>query len=83
MYSAEYTLTQEEVYKKQALFFIFLKGIIRLIAKNLTTQFTQRTLPIYRATMSDYKPTEHGGLKKDGTPDKRVGTGGSSSLHHP
>jgi hypothetical protein len=33
--------------------------------------------------MSDYKPTEHGGLKKDGTPDKRVGTGGSSSLHHP
>jgi hypothetical protein len=30
--------------------------------------------------MSDYKPTEHGGLKKDGTPDKRVGTGGSSIL---
>ncbi|KAL1791756.1 hypothetical protein ACET3X_009507 [Alternaria dauci] len=26
--------------------------------------------------MSDqYKPTEHGGLKQDGTPDKRVGTG--------
>ncbi|KAA8565770.1 hypothetical protein MFRU_006g03130 [Monilinia fructicola] len=26
--------------------------------------------------MSDtYKPTEHGGLKEDGTPDKRVGTG--------
>ncbi|EFY95504.1 hypothetical protein X797_008242 [Metarhizium robertsii] len=25
--------------------------------------------------MSDYKPTEHNGLKKDGTPDKRVGTG--------
>ncbi|CZR64632.1 uncharacterized protein PAC_14530 [Phialocephala subalpina] len=26
--------------------------------------------------MSDtYKPTEHGGLKADGTPDKRVGTG--------
>ena len=24
----------------------------------------------------DYKPTEHDGLKKDGTPDKRVGTGG-------
>jgi hypothetical protein len=23
-----------------------------------------------------YKPTEHGGLKEDGTPDKRVGTGG-------
>ncbi|CCG83808.1 protein of unknown function [Taphrina deformans PYCC 5710] len=22
--------------------------------------------------MSDYKPTEHDGLKKDGTPDKRV-----------
>ncbi|KAH4060431.1 hypothetical protein HBH64_018530 [Parastagonospora nodorum] len=22
-----------------------------------------------------YKPTEHGGLKQDGTPDKRVGTG--------
>ncbi|THZ29600.1 hypothetical protein D6C89_01941 [Aureobasidium pullulans] len=22
-----------------------------------------------------YKPTEHGGLKEDGTPDKRVGTG--------
>jgi len=28
-------------------------------------------------TMADqqYKPTEHGGLKQDGTPDKRVGTG--------
>ncbi|KID72099.1 uncharacterized protein G6M90_00g028600 [Metarhizium brunneum] len=26
--------------------------------------------------MSDYKPTEHNGLKKDGNPDKRVGTGG-------
>ncbi|KAG5925858.1 hypothetical protein E4U42_003875 [Claviceps africana] len=26
--------------------------------------------------MSDYKPTEHDGLKQDGTPDKRVGTGG-------
>jgi len=25
--------------------------------------------------MSDYKPTEHEGLKQDGTPDKRVGTG--------
>ncbi|MCJ1483905.1 hypothetical protein MMC06_004073 [Schaereria dolodes] len=25
--------------------------------------------------MSTYKPTEHGGLKEDGTPDKRVGTG--------
>ncbi|KID84697.1 hypothetical protein MGU_08042 [Metarhizium guizhouense ARSEF 977] len=25
--------------------------------------------------MSDYKPTEHNGLNKDGTPDKRVGTG--------
>ncbi len=26
--------------------------------------------------MSDtYKPSEHGGLKEDGTPDKRVGTG--------
>ncbi|CZT10549.1 uncharacterized protein RAG0_15552 [Rhynchosporium agropyri] len=26
--------------------------------------------------MSDtYKPTEHDGLKEDGTPDKRVGTG--------
>ncbi|KAF2674810.1 hypothetical protein BT63DRAFT_474519 [Microthyrium microscopicum] len=26
--------------------------------------------------MSDtYKPTEHGGLKQDGTEDKRVGTG--------
>ncbi|ESZ94323.1 hypothetical protein SBOR_5319 [Sclerotinia borealis F-4128] len=26
--------------------------------------------------MSDtYKPTEHKGLKEDGTPDKRVGTG--------
>jgi hypothetical protein len=22
-----------------------------------------------------YKPTEHGGLKEDGTPDQRVGTG--------
>jgi hypothetical protein len=29
--------------------------------------------------MSDtYKPTEHDGLKQDGTPDKRVGTGGLS-----
>jgi hypothetical protein len=26
--------------------------------------------------MSDYKPTEHDGLRKDGQPDKRVGTGG-------
>ncbi|MCJ1287046.1 hypothetical protein MMC26_006393 [Xylographa opegraphella] len=25
--------------------------------------------------MSQYKPTEHDGLKQDGTPDKRVGTG--------
>ncbi|KAJ0109368.1 hypothetical protein J7T55_000293 [Diaporthe amygdali] len=25
--------------------------------------------------MSDYKPTENDGLKQDGTPDKRVGTG--------
>ncbi|KAF2621132.1 hypothetical protein BU25DRAFT_416343 [Macroventuria anomochaeta] len=25
--------------------------------------------------MSDYKPTEHGGLRQDGQPDKRVGTG--------
>jgi len=25
--------------------------------------------------MSTYKPTEHDGLKEDGTPDKRVGTG--------
>ncbi|TVY71172.1 hypothetical protein LSUE1_G006164 [Lachnellula suecica] len=25
--------------------------------------------------MSSYKPTEHDGLKEDGTPDKRVGTG--------
>tara|TARA_R110002003_G_scaffold296_4_gene18627 strand:+ start:3823 stop:4146 length:324 start_codon:yes stop_codon:yes gene_type:complete len=30
--------------------------------------------------MSDtYKPTENDGLKQDGTPDKRVGTGGLSS----
>ena len=27
-----------------------------------------------------YKPTEHGGLKEDGTPDKRVGTGGKSPI---
>ncbi|KAK5943609.1 hypothetical protein PMZ80_004617 [Knufia obscura] len=25
--------------------------------------------------MSDYKPTEHDGLRKDGQPDGRVGTG--------
>ncbi|KAF3768707.1 hypothetical protein M406DRAFT_337085 [Cryphonectria parasitica EP155] len=25
--------------------------------------------------MSDYKPTEHDGLRQDGQPDKRVGTG--------
>ncbi|KAF2221854.1 hypothetical protein BDZ85DRAFT_238740 [Elsinoe ampelina] len=25
--------------------------------------------------MSDYKPTEHDGLRKDGQPDQRVGTG--------
>ncbi|KAF7503190.1 hypothetical protein GJ744_004223 [Endocarpon pusillum] len=25
--------------------------------------------------MSNYKPTEHDGLKEDGTEDKRVGTG--------
>jgi hypothetical protein len=30
--------------------------------------------------MSDYKPTEHGGLRQDGQPDKRVGTGGITSL---
>jgi hypothetical protein len=34
-------------------------------------------------TMSDtYKPTENDGLKQDGTPDKRVGTGGLSSPHY-
>ncbi|EHK97653.1 hypothetical protein GLAREA_01599 [Glarea lozoyensis ATCC 20868] len=27
------------------------------------------------STGETYKPTEHGGLKEDGTPDKRVGTG--------
>jgi hypothetical protein len=33
--------------------------------------------------MSDtYKPTENDGLKQDGTPDKRVGTGGLSSPHY-
>ncbi|KAK0954531.1 hypothetical protein LTS01_023875 [Friedmanniomyces endolithicus] len=26
--------------------------------------------------MSDYKPTEHDGLRKDGQPDQRVNTGG-------
>merc|ERR1711881_84993 len=26
-------------------------------------------------SMSDYKPTEHDGLRKDGQPDQRVGTG--------
>ncbi|KAL2208467.1 hypothetical protein CC79DRAFT_1395460 [Sarocladium strictum] len=25
--------------------------------------------------MSDYKPTEHDGLRQDGQPDQRVGTG--------
>ncbi|KAI0156066.1 hypothetical protein BJ166DRAFT_350184 [Pestalotiopsis sp. NC0098] len=25
--------------------------------------------------MSDYKPTEHGGLRQDGQPDQRVNTG--------
>ncbi|KAK9781670.1 hypothetical protein AB5N19_06102 [Seiridium cardinale] len=25
--------------------------------------------------MSDYKPTEHDGLRQDGKPDQRVGTG--------
>ncbi|PSR84024.1 hypothetical protein BD289DRAFT_390406 [Coniella lustricola] len=25
--------------------------------------------------MADYKPTEHDGLRQDGQPDKRVGTG--------
>lgn len=29
--------------------------------------------------MSDYKPTEHDGLKKDGTPDKRVAGNQDSS----
>jgi hypothetical protein len=34
--------------------------------------------------MSDYKPTEHDGLKQDGTPDKRVGTGRKfTPLFHP
>ena len=28
--------------------------------------------------MSDYKPTEHDGLRQDGQPDKRVGTGGKN-----
>ena len=27
-----------------------------------------------------YKPTENDGLKKDGTPDQRVGTGGTISI---
>lgn len=30
--------------------------------------------------MSDYKPTEHGGLRQDSQPDKRVGTGGIYAL---
>lgn len=29
----------------------------------------------YIINMSTYKPTEHDGLKQDGTQDKRVGTG--------
>lgn len=33
-------------------------------------------------TMSDYKPTEHGGLRQDGQPDKRVGTGGNIISTH-
>ena len=34
---------------------------------------------------STYRPTENDGLKQDGTPDKRVGTGGMYSLpqHRP
>ncbi|KAB8294045.1 hypothetical protein EYC80_009503 [Monilinia laxa] len=41
---------------------------------NNQTKTTFQTPPNFK--MSDkYKPTEHGGLKEDGTPDKRVGTG--------
>ncbi|KAI9149049.1 hypothetical protein HJFPF1_11095 [Paramyrothecium foliicola] len=29
----------------------------------------------FTINMSDYKPTEHDGLRKDGQPDGRVGTG--------
>ncbi|KXS16495.1 hypothetical protein M427DRAFT_291292 [Gonapodya prolifera JEL478] len=29
--------------------------------------------------MSSYKPTEHGGMKADGTPDKRVKVGGQQN----
>ncbi|KAF2763578.1 hypothetical protein EJ05DRAFT_496391 [Pseudovirgaria hyperparasitica] len=31
--------------------------------------------PTLNTNMSDYKPTEHDGLRQDGQPDKRVGTG--------
>jgi hypothetical protein len=53
---------------------ILINSSILIIHCNTTPFSNQQTL--YLVIMSDtYKPTDHDGLKQDGTPDKRVGTG--------
>jgi hypothetical protein len=37
--------------------------------------YRSRSLPGFRDTYPDFN-TEHGGLREDGSPDQRVGTGG-------
>jgi hypothetical protein len=51
--------------------FFFIINAHQYFSNQLTSSINQTNY-----IMSDtYKPTEHGGLKEDGTPDKRVGTG--------
>lgn len=45
----------------------------------LTTFHFIATSILLPNNMSDYKPTEHGGLRQDGQPDQRVGTGRKAS----
>jgi hypothetical protein len=50
----------------------------QVIEQIILPSCTQQTNLI---NMSDtYKPTEHDGLKQDGTPDQRVGTGGMVNM---
>ncbi|KAH6995350.1 hypothetical protein EDB80DRAFT_897519 [Ilyonectria destructans] len=50
--------------------------IITTISTSTTPANNFTTTPRLYCNMSDtYKPTEHGGLREDGEPDKRVGTG--------
>jgi hypothetical protein len=50
---------------------ILINPLLLLLQLSTSTHFPQ--LP--NIIMSDYKPTEHDGLRKDGQPDGRVGTG--------